>query len=460
MTQSEAILEYIDGTLDHDAEQTLFEAMARQPELRATLRQFVSIGAAVHADREAYAPPPDVERALMANLGLAPNAAVPGVGPGAGAAGAASGGAASGGASAWFGTFGGWMVSFLLGLAVAVGSVYLAMRDAGGSPVADRAPSPAAVGAGVDTIGLPAPSAAPLRSGDVAAVAPSVVEAPSTQQGAVPTDMASASRKTLRARTTSRGATSVRDGGIGIGNAAQTTPSADGAAAIQSPVVRDGGLGSGTTESAIPTIDHVGLRASSPADVRSNGAAASSMPAAPAAMQSSSIDLMMDDPEAGDHMIIEARGKFDKSLTPTNARAGRSDGGVLDRMAFGLYWQPNASFAIGVEGGTDSYDQKLRYDTGAISRVEQRPLYRWGGLTSRIYLGSLEGIELHPFMQITLGGTSVGPLGRLRVGTTYEFGPMALNVGAEASGLIYRFNGISQMSGQWGGTFGLEVKPW
>jgi len=72
MIHNEQILEYIDGMLDPESEQALFDALARQPELRAAMRQFICIGEAVRADREAYAPPAEVERSLMAGIGLSP----------------------------------------------------------------------------------------------------------------------------------------------------------------------------------------------------------------------------------------------------------------------------------------------------------------------------------------------------------------------------------------------------
>ncbi|MDB5035639.1 MAG: hypothetical protein JWQ98_2880 [Chlorobi bacterium] len=118
MTQSEAILEYIDGTLGHDAEQHLFESMARQPDLRSTLRQFISIGQAVHADREAYAPPAYVEHALLSGLGIPPIAS------------AVATGAAGAGLMARLG-LSGWRIwgmvgSFILGALLAGGTVYMA----------------------------------------------------------------------------------------------------------------------------------------------------------------------------------------------------------------------------------------------------------------------------------------------------------------------------------------------
>ena len=104
MTQSEAILEYIDGTLDHDAEQALFDSMARHPELRSTLRQFISIGSAVHADREAYAPPAHVEQALLAGLGLVPSST-----------GAVAASSATGSLLGWFGGKKAFTVTMTLG---------------------------------------------------------------------------------------------------------------------------------------------------------------------------------------------------------------------------------------------------------------------------------------------------------------------------------------------------------
>src|SRR5688500_4205909 len=72
MRRSESIFEFIDGSLDSVQEQELFDEMARAPEMRAELRQYIAIGEAVRADREAYVPPADAERSLMAGLGLAP----------------------------------------------------------------------------------------------------------------------------------------------------------------------------------------------------------------------------------------------------------------------------------------------------------------------------------------------------------------------------------------------------
>ena len=53
MNKSDMILEFIDGTLDSGSEQSLFDNLAAQPELRTELRQYVMIGDAVRSDREA-----------------------------------------------------------------------------------------------------------------------------------------------------------------------------------------------------------------------------------------------------------------------------------------------------------------------------------------------------------------------------------------------------------------------
>lgn len=70
MTQSELILEYLDGSLDPAVEQELFEMLAGHPELRTTLRGYVQIGEAVRGDREAFTPPVATEAALMGRLGF------------------------------------------------------------------------------------------------------------------------------------------------------------------------------------------------------------------------------------------------------------------------------------------------------------------------------------------------------------------------------------------------------
>jgi hypothetical protein len=132
----------------------------------------------------------------------------------------------------------------------------------------------------------------------------------------------------------------------------------------------------------------------------------------------------------------------------------------MNNMAAGAYLMLTPSFALGVEGGAEAYDQVLNFDTGDTDRVEQRPIYGWGGLAGRYYLGTISGLDLQPFMQGTLGMTTAGPLGRLRLGTGYDLGVMSLNAGVEASTLVYTFNGRPLMSGRWGATFGAEVRLW
>ena len=158
--------------------------------------------------------------------------------------------------------------------------------------------------------------------------------------------------------------------------------------------------------------------------------------------------------------FAELRGKAGASLNPTNARNGGSPAAFMNNLAVGAYMMMGRSFAVGIEGGSEAYDQVLSFDSGDTDKVEQRPTYVWGGVAGRYYLGTIPGIELQPFMQGTLGFTSAGPLGRIRLGAGYDLGTAALNIGVEASTLVYSFNGRPLMSGRVGATVGAEVRLW
>ena len=182
MTQSELILEYIDGTLDGGAEQTLFEDMVQHPELRSELRQYISIGEAVRADREAFAPPAHIERSLMAGLGLSPLAGTIG---GGGASAVATGAA---GVAAKVGMVKLWslVTGFVIGVLLAGTTVYLVTGGGESTTTGSSTSVSSTQGAAGNNalaqqnISTPAPSAVAPNQSSTVAVNPAPLQSSST----------------------------------------------------------------------------------------------------------------------------------------------------------------------------------------------------------------------------------------------------------------------------------------
>lgn len=527
MIQSEQILEYIDGQLDTESEQELFDALSRQSELRSALRQFISIGQAVHADREAYTPPADVERTLMAGLGIAASEL--------GYASTTSTllarlGAAMGG-KLW-----GIVDAFVLGsvltaLLLYTGGTGAASSDAGqansamnagpgsrarteivngangkGRTDAGASGSSSIMRGGNGAGEQPSAFGNDIASTDARQANPSATNSSTSNPalfGTTHTDVNPTSRATAVQNTTTThsgrdGAGSraaARDsrnnsGGITrsdahVNRAARTPRASEPSSRIGSTAIggtdsagasdhqstttssgRDGGM---RPDAATPTSTRtdVVIVPATIASVQLRAAGSRMEPAVSARTQDAVVSqtlrerLNSNDPLNGleaertnGAVIAEARLQYGGAISPSKARAGTAPG--HEAFAVGGYWQFTPALAFGVEGGQESYDQTLRRVQGDTLQIDQRPSYIWGGLGLRYYLPQVAIGDLHPFAQTTIGGTSAGPLVRLRMGGELKmFGPLSANASAELSSLIYTFDGQRFTSARWGLTFGM-----
>jgi hypothetical protein len=501
MIQTEQILEYIDGQLDPESEQALFDAMARQPELRLALRQFISISEAVRADREAYSPPAEVEQALLEGIGLP--------------IGGLWGSAPRTGLLARFGTYGkrflGMATSFVVGALAAGSGVYLWMESGSeqanletarhateatapaivennaprlgtnGSDAGSRAgagsnsnlgdgsvPNSAGNGAGGNALSVEGNNGgSSLREGSGSTSTLALRERSSNGTDRRSTSQASSERNGRNGVNGSRSS----NGDLAVGTDRVDQSGSNGNNAMlseesspdQALGTDRGGFGNvGTTD--IPRTTTIELRASSLplGDATSEALRA---PRVAANISSSSALTPFGDVQEEDreNLMIEARGQVGQSLNQSEARA--SDWSSRAGYAGGVYWRFDRSAALLVEGGFESYDQTLLYPidpqngygVGDTVRVDQRPSYVWGGVGLRYYLGSFLTDNLETFAQTTIGGVSAGPIARFRLGASYDLGMnFGLSVGGEFSSLLYSFRDQRMMSGRWGVTVGAE----
>ncbi len=477
MIQSEQILEYIDGLLDPDAEQALFDAMALQPELRSALRQFITIAEAVRADREAYTPPADVEHALMNGLGLASMLPY---------AEAAAGVGWRAGLFSFVGKFWGMMLSFLLGVLLA-GSVVVYLADSPAWPEQHAA----GVNASGPTDGQTAaagPDAVATQSSGAAAAEPHGGVHGNTSAA----DMRSANTSDLQAGSNARldndvvgnrlssstrsGGGNARGDGRGSGRRSSGANQSGlyGAAGAERHAMNGDGYGGDAT--LLPDITASAPVASS-ADAAMQAHAVTPVDARAVALPPAraeavglfashvpngflQISSLADGPagEGAGMFALEARGNLGGAFSPNAARRTTSS---TDNLMLGFLGYPSESFAVGLELGKESYDQTLYYYDEDTLQIEQRPSYMWLGATGRLYIGAIVPDGAEAFLQGTLAYSTGGPIVRFRIGGQMPLSPaFDLMVGLETSGLIYTFRDQQFISGRWGATGGVQWKPW
>ena len=422
MNPNETIFNFIDGALDSSQEQLLFDELARQPELRSELRHYIALGEAVRADREAYAPPADVEQRLMAGLGLAPIAPMASAGGGAGIAATAA-------RRTGFSQYLPVVASFVLGLIVAGSSVYYAMSG--------DAPREMAQSARDTVFVMTAPAAAPGVESPSMAAAEQLAAAPRLNAPRA------VSPRSFRAAplfaTQSDDAVSSRVSG-GVEGDSLLDPTTIGAAvasveprlALQGPVLvssNDEELGVRGRE-LDPISSLIGI------DERTDG-------------------------------FVEAR------RTTLTQPFVANDANVVeerpyDEATIGVYLRTSERSAIGIEAGQGRYNQVLVIPEDyvdehgnpigeSISRIDQSPNVMWFGLAARQQLGAPLP-SLQTWIQGTLGyGVNNGPMLNARLGASYEMLPGVSATGAiETSTLIYMFNRQPLVSGKYGVTIGLQ----
>lgn len=441
MTQSDMILEYIDGTLDPEAEQTLFEAMVHQSELRASLRQFITIGDAVRADREAFVPPAFIEQSLMAGLGLS----TLGAEVAAGGAGAGTGAAAGGFLARMVAFKGVWSVvtAFVAGALMAGSGVYVSLHDTA-RPVVNPSTQAARVEPKQQ---LPVQEPLPVQE-QLPGRADAAPGLAASSQAPAETISGRTHAHHSRSIDFQNSSQSLNGAGQGqdlqsIERAADQVPSA--------PAVVD-------TAAAQPRSSDIGAVAalSVPLELPP------SMREAPGTAGTELAEIPIESPteESPSMVMLEIRKQQAWSLQENRARIAQVS--LLQQLftediAFGSYLRLDEHLSVGAEVGWDRFSQTL--SRGETVRIDQEPKFFWGGLALR-YSGDrlFDALDIHPFLQATGGLTSVGPLLRTRLGTQWNLlGPLSWNLAGEASSMVYMTNGQRQLTGRFGVTLGMQL---
>ena len=494
MNKSDQLLEFIDGTLEGADEQTLFESLAAEPELRTELRDFVQIGQAVRADREAFAPPADVERRLLGGLGLLP----------IGAAASGAGGAAAGGLFSGLLGKGGIvpiLLGTLLGGLIATGGFLLAdggaesrgaegesLRSASSVTTAsidDPAPYLAMIGGAGLTHGVVDRHG---RGAEVAGLLAERRERRSERRAERRANMMS-DRQERRDQVRDGGIrpTDRRRGAFGAGRErmeerlrdlrgqnqrlreelallkqSSSSNASENRDALDVNGRDEGGIALEIPELAATSAKVESLDLADPSrksDAEADRARSALPKLAPARFPET------EQVGSGRYLGLEVRNFVVNSPVVDNQAREVATNFAQENIVLGGYYSGGDGWQVGLEAGRERYTQSFFYNRGDSIVIEQRPIVGWGGLAARLETDLLS-------LPVTLGGTVGasqygGPVARgllsadllgLVTGTTSNAGPLRIPLALEASSLVYTFNDQYFVSGNWGLNLGLQYR--
>ena len=427
LTPEEALDAFLDGELDLDQEQPLFDELQASPDLRGDMKDALSIRAAVHQDL--IAPPADSEAGLLAAVGLAGGAAATGAAAGAGA-GAGAGAAAAGSTGFLTKLFpflyagGGAVLGFLLAFF---------LLDSG-QGAQDSLATNAGGGSGTEAVAGRAQEA-PQPQTPVATMAPDTVYTVRYITRAVP--VLEEEREIVPIQTNDA------DMATNTEQTNEVTTSVD-AYAYDGP-------------NGILTVD-----ADPRQQVMNSRASASVTTMRSADRQSPRTSIL----PVTFRIRTLASGLPSDEPTPQSVQDA-----VFPNSAFALLFPVAEGHRVGLEMGTESFRQEFNgvetYVEPLTGQTRQRdvvytqtPVLFWMGATYEwipTEFGFLPGLA--PFVNAT-GGYAMqqGPVGRGTVGLTYQpIGPLRFNLGLDGSWLMYQNDNAWYSSTKWGPSFGLSI---
>lgn len=162
-----------------------------------------------------------------------------------------------------------------------------------------------------------------------------------------------------------------------------------------------------------------------------------------------------------EYMFI-LRGLTGSTIPSVNASTPAGSG--ISNISLGFYFlSPYDNIHIGVEGGQEPFSQDfVNTEGGKRYRYEQRPNVAFGGVGA---IGKLNSkidflFDAVPFGQLFIGGSELGPLGKMMAGLTWGSDSWGLNafLGLEGSFLTYQNQGIWYTSQKIGITYGFSVQ--
>jgi|GEM_PF-5870530 len=409
MSYEQLLHDYVDGSLDYQDEMTLFNELGTNEALRRELKLLILMQKSARHDVEAFTPAPDSHDVIFARLGFAPGLVERSV--------------PLAYARRW-GMGGGYLQGIVGGVVGAIITAFILIAADRYLP-ASGGPSAPISGSRQLSGGTSGTSLTALR--------------PEGAQAAV----------IGRAGPAAPPPASLReDRPAGLPPARRAAPS------VETDRSLFAAAGTETAPARFSATEVTMRSAGRPAPVAASPRPMSDAPAAMAEIELSP-EPATDEPSpiSTEYRAITSRDFMDRP----DALANPSDA-LFHNRAVAVQYRLGRTQRIGVEIGEENFYQRFdeMLPNGDLLRHEQNPAMIWGGVSFTQILW--DGSTLRPYLRGLVGGTRVGPIGRVTLGASYEVGPaIQLFAGGEASALAYRFDGGWLLSPKYGVTYGLAL---
>lgn len=157
-------------------------------------------------------------------------------------------------------------------------------------------------------------------------------------------------------------------------------------------------------------------------------------------------------------LSVELRGiaSTDIRTVPSQLRIGTVP--LEQNTSIGVYYHVDEGDWVGVETGQEAYYQRFedRDVSGNIIQREQDPTLRWFGVGYKRIIETPTG--LRPFAHAIVGGTLLGPAGRIALGTYYHINPALSVFGSlELSATTFVHGSTWGASPKYGFSYGLSL---
>lgn len=168
--------------------------------------------------------------------------------------------------------------------------------------------------------------------------------------------------------------------------------------------------------------------------------------------------------ESGDNL---ERTKFGLELRNINAKSAVASGTVptssnpwFSNMSLALSYNFDKNHSLGFAIGQEAFMQDFTNLTdGIVYSFKQNPLLFWYGLQYKLTLPDLIYANvIYPYASVLVGGTTVGPMGRIQAGLTFKPDKrVSFYLGAEASTLYYNVQNNIYNTTKYGVTYGIGL---
>ncbi len=467
MNYSEMLHDFVDNSLATANEETLFQALAADEDLRFELKYLLTLRDTIREDDEAGVVPLASTRSIFSTLGYTAPVAV---GAGGGIA------ASQLGILSLLKSWGGYLMAGLVGTLLATG-VFMAVdqdkeivyvdRTAGQTTPAETATQGQTAGQAPETATLLADrTESPKRASQVAASGSNGIErkAPSGRHVRPITATSTPSGTDKDNKLTAQSTTSQNEQNeLTIGAAKKESPKMNAAdqTVPSTSTPQNDAIENVDAPSALNTaVRDQALLETTPVAERAEGFE----PLASEGKIAEQVDDSPFDPEKRIKrkpatISAHIRGMtLPIDLKSPTLQLPASDPG-MENFAIGLAYNLDPNFSFILEGGKESYLLSFRTpkEDGGTFLHEVQPSVVWGAFGIRY--NYLTTSSVTPFAQLMfLGGSEAGMMGRGMIGANWNLTDrIGMSAGAEYSLVGYRYRGDLNFSDRFGLTYGLTI---